>query len=110
MLYSQAFIHTLFEVPKDAETPSHIYLLRASYIYPVAAGLYSLLPLGHAATAKIKRIIREELNVIGGLELTMPVLNPAELWKKTNRYYDIGEELVRLKDRKDREFVLAMTH
>jgi len=110
MRYSQAFIHTLFEVPKEAETPSHIYLLRGSYIYPVAAGLYSLLPLGHRVTEKIKDIMREELDGIGGLELTMPVLNPAELWKKTRRYFDIGEELIRFKDRRDRDFVLAMTH
>ncbi len=110
MRYSQAFIHTLFEAPKEAETPSHIYLLRGSYIHPVAAGLYSLLPLGHRVTAKIRTIIREELDAIGGLELTMPVLNPAELWKKTRRYFDIGEELIRFKDRRDREFVLAMTH
>ncbi|MFZ2445881.1 MAG: proline--tRNA ligase [Syntrophobacteraceae bacterium] len=110
MRYSQAFIHTLFEVPKEAETPSHIFLLRGSYICPVAAGLYSLLPLGHRSAEKIKRIIREELDAIGGLELTMPVVNPAELWKKTGRYFDIGDELIRFKDRRDREFVLAMTH
>ncbi len=110
MRYSQAFIHTLFEVPKEAETPSHIYLLRGSYINPIAAGVYSLLPLGHRVVEKIKSIIREELDGIGGLELTMPVLNPAELWKKTRRYFDIGEELIRFKDRRDREFVLAMTH
>lgn len=110
MRYSQCFIHTLFDVPKEAETPSHIFLLRASYIHPVAAGLYSLLPLGHRVAEKIKNILREELDAIGGLELTMPVLNPAELWKTTKRYYDIGDELFRLKDRKDRDFVLAMTH
>ncbi|MHC1729349.1 MAG: proline--tRNA ligase [Syntrophobacteraceae bacterium] len=110
MRYSQAFIHTLFEAPKEAETPSHIYLLRGACIHPLAAGLYSLLPLGHRVTARIRAIIREELNAIGGLELTMPVVNPAELWKKTRRYFDIGEELIRFKDRRDREFVLAMTH
>jgi len=110
MRYSGFFIHTLFEVPKEAETPSHVLLLRGSYILPVAAGIYSLLPLGHRVTENIKDIMREELNAIGGLEITMPVLNPAELWKKTNRYYDIGQELFRLKDRKERDFVLAMTH
>jgi prolyl-tRNA synthetase len=110
MRYSSYFIHTLFEVPKEAETPSHIFLLRGCYIYPVAAGVYSLLPLGHRVAEKIKNIIREELNGIAGIEITMPVLNPAELWKKTKRYYDIGAELIRLKDRKDREFVLAMTN
>ncbi len=110
MRYSQAFIHTLFDTPKEAETASHVLLLRGSYIYPVAAGLYSLLPLGHRVKKKIEQIIREELNAVSGLELTMPVVNPAELWKKTGRYFDIGEELVRFKDRRDREFVLAMTH
>ena len=110
MRYSQAFIHTLFEAPKEAETPSHIFLLRGSYVYPLAAGLYSLLPLGLRAAEKIKRIIREELDAIGGLEVTMPVVNPAEIWKKTGRYFSIGDELIRFKDRRDREFVLAMTH
>ncbi len=110
MRYSQAFIHTLFEAPKEAETPSHVFLLRGSYVYPLAAGLYSLLPLGHRSAEKIKRIIREELDAIGGLEVTMPVVNPAELWKKTGRYFNIGDELIRFKDRREREFVLAMTH
>ncbi|MDR3569848.1 MAG: proline--tRNA ligase [Syntrophobacteraceae bacterium] len=110
MRYSQAFIHTLFEAPKEAETPSHIFLLRGSYVYPLAAGLYSLLPLGHRAAEKIKRIVREELDAIGGLEVTMPVVNPAEIWKKTGRYFNIGDELIRFKDRREREFVLAMTH
>lgn len=110
MRYTNCFIHTLYEVPKEAETPSHILLLRASYIYPVAAGVYTLLPLGHRVAEKIKTILREELNAIGGNEMTMPVLNPSELWKKSRRYYDIGQELFRIKDRKEREFVLAMTH
>ncbi len=110
MRYSSYFIHTLFETPKEAETPSHILLLRGSFIYPVAAGVYSLLPLGHRAAEKVKNIIREELNAIDGIEITMPVLNPAELWKRTKRYFDIGQELIRFKDRKDRDFVLAMTN
>jgi prolyl-tRNA synthetase len=110
MRCSSYFIHTLFETPKEAETPSHILLLRGSYIYPVAAGVYSLLPLGHRVAEKIKNIMREELDAIAGIEITMPVLNPAELWKKTKRYYDIGAELIRFKDRKERDFVLAMTN
>lgn len=110
MRFSNFFVHTLFEVPKEAETPSHILLLRGSYIHPVAAGIYSLLPLGHRVAENVKRIIREELDAIGGMEVTMPVLNPAELWKKTGRYFDIGQELFRIKDRKERDFVLAMTH
>src|SRR5208337_4568932 len=87
MRYSQAFIHTIFDSPKEAETASHIFLLRGSYIYPVAAGIYSLLPLGDRVAKKIKQIMRDELNSIGGLEITMPVVNPAELWKKTRRYF-----------------------
>lgn len=110
MRFSKYFIHTLFEVPKEAEIPSHILLLRGSYIHPVAAGIYSLLPLGHRVAEKVKNIMRQELNAIGGMEVTMPVLNPAELWKRTKRYFDIGAELFRIKDRKDRDFVLAMTH
>lgn len=110
MRFSKYFIHTLFEVPKEAEIPSHVLLLRGSYIHPVAAGIYSLLPLGHRVAEKVKRIQRRELDAIGGMEVTMPVLNPAELWKRTRRYYDIGAELFRIKDRKDRDFVLAMTH
>jgi prolyl-tRNA synthetase len=110
MRYSQAFIHTIFEAPREAETASHVFLLRGSYIYPLAAGIYSLLPLGNRVTSKIRRIIREELDAIAGVELTMPVINPVELWKKTGRYFDIGDELIRFKDRRDREFVLAMTH
>jgi len=110
MRYSRSFIHTQYEVPKEAETPSHIFLLRGSYIYPAAAGIYSLLPLGHRVAEKVKRIIREEMDGIDGLEVTMPVLNPAELWKATKRYFDIGQELFRIRDRRQREFVLAMTH
>lgn len=110
MRYSRSFIHTQYEVPKEAETPSHILLLRGSYIYPAAAGIYSLLPLGHRVAEKVKKIIREEMDGIDGLEVTMPVLNPAELWKATKRYFDIGPELFRIRDRRQREFVLAMTH
>ncbi|SFM81251.1 proline--tRNA ligase [Thermodesulforhabdus norvegica] len=110
MRYTRAFIHTFYETPKEAETPSHIFLLRGSYIYPVAAGIYTLLPLGHRVAEKIKKILREEMDGIEGQEVTMPVVNPAELWKKTKRYYDIGPELFRFHDRKNREFVLAMTH
>ena len=110
MRYSKYFVHTLYEAPKEAETPSHILLLRGSYISSAASGIYSLLPLGHRVAEKVKRIIREEMDGIGGIEVTLPVLNPAELWKQTGRYDDIGPELFRIKDRKDRELVLAMTH
>ena len=97
MRYSNYFVHTLFEVPKEAEIPSHILLLRGSYIHPVAAGIYSLLPLGHRVAEKVKNILREELNGIGGMEVTMPVLNPAELWKKTNAISTSGRSSFALK-------------
>ncbi len=110
MRYSNYFIHTLHEVPKEAEIPSHILLLRGSYIYPTATGIYSILPLGHRVLEKIKDIIRQEMNGIDGIEITMPIMNPNDIWKLSGRYYDIGPELFRLRDRKGREFVLAMTH
>ena len=110
MKFSRAFIHTLYEVPREAEVISHILLLRGSFIYPVAAGIYALLPLGHKVVQKINTVVRQEMNAVDGVELTMPVLNPAELWKETKRYFNIGGELIRLRDRKQRDFVLAMTH
>lgn len=110
MRRSSSFIYTLYEAPKEAEAASHIFLLRGSYISTVSSGLYSLLPLGFRVYKKIWRIIQEEMDGIGCQEVHMPVLNPAEFWKKTHRYYDIGDELFRIKDRRDREFVLAMTH
>lgn len=110
MRRSQLFCTTLRQAPADVEMASHQFLLRAAYIQPLAAGVYSLLPLGFRVAAKIETILREEMDGIGGQELTMPVVHPAELWQETGRWYEIGPEMVRFKDRGQRDMVLAMTH
>jgi prolyl-tRNA synthetase len=104
------FGRTLREAPGDVEIISHKLMLRAGMIRPLGSGLFSLLPLGYRVIKKIEAIIREEMDAIGGQELLMPVVHPADIWKESGRYYKIGEELTRFKDRADREMVLAMTH
>lgn len=98
------------EKPRDAETISHIFLIRGGYCRPVSAGIYSLLPLGRRITAKIEAIIREEMNAIEGQEVLMPLVQPAELWAESGRLESISSELLRFKDRNDKPMVLAMTH
>lgn len=98
------------EDPKDAKITSHKFLIRGGYIRPVSAGVYSLLPLGKKIAEKIEKIIREEMNSIHGQEILMPVSLPAELWKESGRYEQIHDELLRFKDRNDKEMLLAMTH
>ena len=110
MRLSTLFFTTLRDDPADAEMPSHRLLLRAGYVRQLGAGLYSLLPLGFRVTKRVEQVIREEMNAIGGQEMEMPVVHPAELWKDSGRYDKIGPELVRFKDRGDRDMVLAMTH
>lgn len=110
MRMSQLFGHTLRETPSGADTEGHALLLRAGYLRRIGAGIYSLLPLGYRVQRKIEAIIREEIDRIGGQELLMPVVNPAELWQNTGRYYEIGDELTRFEDRVGRQMVLAMTH
>src|SRR5512135_1221090 len=110
MRYSHLFIPTLKEAPADAEAVSHKLMVRAGYVRQLAAGLYIYLPLGQRVMAKINQIIREEMNAIGGQEVTMPVLNPAEVWQQTGRWDAIGDEMFRLKDRSGRDMCLAMTH
>lgn len=110
MRMSQSFGTTLREAPGDVEVVSHQLLLRAGYVRQLAAGIFSYLPFGHRSMAKIEQIIREEMDAIGGQEITMPVVHPAELWQETGRWYQIGDEMVRLKDRAERDLVLAMTH
>ncbi|MBL8057576.1 MAG: proline--tRNA ligase [Anaerolineales bacterium] len=112
MRQSQLFSTTLREAPSeaDAQAASHRWLLRAGFIRPLGAGIYSLLPLGFRAARKIEAIIRAEMNAIGGQELLMPVMHPADLWKETGRYYQIGDEMGRFRDRVGRDMVLAMTH
>lgn len=110
MRFSKMLIPTLREIPADAESVSHILMLRAGYIRQLAAGLYIYLPLGLRVIKKINKILREEMNAIGAQEITLPALHPAEVWQETNRWYEIGEEMFRLKDRSGRDMCLGMTH
>jgi prolyl-tRNA synthetase len=108
--YSSLLIPTLREEPGEAEIVSHQLMLRAGMIRKLAAGIYTLLPLGLRVLAKVERIIREEMNRAGAQELLMPMVQPAELWQETGRWQQYGKELLRLKDRHDRDFCLGPTH
>ncbi len=110
MKLSRAYIPTQKEIPAGAVIPSHILMLRAGLIRPLAAGVYSYLPLGWRAMKKAMTIIREEMDRIGAQEIQLPVLNPVEIWDETGRNADFGEGMFRLKDRKNRALVLAPTH
>ncbi|HYA86808.1 MAG TPA: proline--tRNA ligase [Nitrospirota bacterium] len=110
MRFSRLFIPTLKEAPAEAEAVSHKLMVRAGFVRQLAAGLYIYLPLGIRVMEKINRIIREEMNAIGGQEVSMPVLNPSEVWQQTGRWDAIGDEMFRLKDRGGRDMCLAMTH
>ena len=108
--FKELFIPTLREDPAEADTRSHKLLLRGGYIRQLAAGIYSLLPLGQRSLLKIIAIVREEMNAIGGQEFLLPALHPADLWRETGRFDDMGEILFRLKDRSQRDLVLGPTH
>jgi prolyl-tRNA synthetase len=110
MRLSQNPISTLKEVPSDAEVISHQLMLRTGMIRRLAAGLYVWLPLGLRTLRKVERIVREEMDRSGALELCMPTLQPAELWKESGRWSKYGPELLRFKDRHDREFLYGPTH
>ena len=110
MRLSQNPISTLKEVPADAEVISHQLMLRTGMIRRLAAGLYVWLPLGLRTLRKVERIVREEMDRAGALELSMPTLQPAELWKESGRWTKYGPELLRFKDRHDREFAYGPTH
>src|SRR5213080_349121 len=105
---SQLFIPTLREDPADAEAVSHKLLVRGGYIRQVSAGVWTYLPLGWRVYRKVEQIVREEMNTIGGQEMLMPLLTPAELWQRSGRYWI--PELFKLHDRAGKEFVLPMTH
>jgi prolyl-tRNA synthetase len=107
---SQLFGQTLREAPSEAEVVSHQLLLRAGFIRQLAAGVFTYLPLAWRSLRKIEDILREEIDAIGGQELKMPVVHPADLWQETGRWYEIGPEMARLKDRQGRDMALAMTH
>ncbi len=110
MRMSQLFSQTLRDAPAEAEMPSHQLLVRAGFIRQLAAGIYTAMPLARRALSKIENIIRQEMDAIGGQEITMPVVHPAEIWQETGRWYQIGSEMGRFKDKNGREMVLAMTH
>ena len=109
MRWSQAFIPTLRDTPTDAEAVSHQLLVRGGFIRQLAAGSYTMLPLGQRVRLKVGEIIREEMNAIGGQELMLPTIHPAEIWKKSGRYELMGDNLFRLEDRKGADLVLGMT-
>ena len=110
MRASQFFISTLKEAPAEAELPSHRLMLRAGLIRRVASGLYSWMPLGLRILKKVEAIVRDEMDRAGALELLMPAVQPAELWEESGRWAFYGKELLRVKDRHDREFCIGPTH
>jgi prolyl-tRNA synthetase len=110
MRLSHLFFTTLRDDPADIEMPSHRLLVRAGYVRQLGSGIYSLLPLGKRVNDRVEQVIREEQNAIGGQEIEMPVVHPADIWRASGRYDAIGPELTRFKDRNGRDMVLAMTH
>jgi prolyl-tRNA synthetase len=110
MRMSHLFGRTLREAPGDVELLSNQLMVRAGMIRPLGAGIFSLLPLGWRIVRKVEQIIREEMDAIGGQELLMPVVHPADIWRESGRYDSVGPEMARFKDRADRDMVLAMTH
>jgi prolyl-tRNA synthetase len=109
MKASQFFISTLKEAPADAEVVSHKLMMRAGMIKKLGAGIYSLMPLGLRVVRKVEAIVREEMNRAGAVELSMPVVQPAELWAETGRFEKMGPEMLRIKDRHGRDFVIQPT-
>src|SRR3990167_4295810 len=110
MRWSLAYIPTLRETPAEAEIASHRLMLRAGLIRRLSAGTYSYLPLGFRSLHKVIRSGREEMTRAGALEVLLPALQPAELWKRSGRYEKMGPEMVRFKDRHGKEMVLGPTH
>jgi prolyl-tRNA synthetase len=109
MKASSTFISTLKEAPSDAEVVSHQLMMRAGFIKRLGAGIYNYMPMGLRVIRKVEGIIREEMNRSGAVELLMPVVQPAELWMETGRFQAYGAELLRVKDRHDRDFVIQPT-
>ena len=110
MYFSKLLIPTLKESPADAEVASHKLMVRAGMIRQLAAGIYSILPLGLRVLKKVEAIIREEMDQVGGQEVFLPSIQPAELWQESKRWDFYGKELLRFKDRHDREFCYGPTH
>jgi prolyl-tRNA synthetase len=110
MKLRQLFGQTLRDAPAEAEVISHSLLMRAGFIRPLGAGIFSYLHLAKRSMQKIEAILRQEMDAIGGQEISLPVVQPANLWKETGRWYQIGSEMGRFIDRNERDMVLAMTH
>src|ERR1700754_1540637 len=110
MKASRFFIGTLKEAPADAEIVSHKLMMRAGMIRRVAGGIYDYMPIGLRSVRKVEAIVREEMDRAGAMELLMPAVQPAELWQESGRWEQYGPELLRLKDRHERDFVIGPTH
>ena len=110
MRTTQYLISTLKETPADAVVISHQLMLRAGLIRRLASGLYTWLPLGLRVLRKAEAVVREEMNNAGALEVLMPAIQPAELWQESGRWEEYGPELLRLRDRHQREFCVGPTH
>ena len=110
MRLSNFFIPTLRDTPKDAQIVSHRYMLRAGMIQQASAGIYSWLPLGYRVLRKIEGIVREEQDAAGAQEILMPTIQPAELWRESGRYEDYGKEMLRIRDRHDRDMLYGPTN
>ncbi|MFZ8939558.1 MAG: aminoacyl--tRNA ligase-related protein, partial [Burkholderiaceae bacterium] len=109
MKASQFLISTLKEAPADAEVVSHRLMLRAGMIKRLGSGIYTFMPMGWRVVQKVAAIVRQEMNRAGAIELSMPVVQPAELWQETGRFQKMGPELLRLQDRHGRDFVIQPT-
>ncbi len=110
MRYSQYLLPTLKEIPSEADVPSHQLMFRAGMIRKLASGIYSYFPLGLRAIRKVEAIIREEMNRAGAIEVLLPFVQPAEIWQESHRWEEYGKELVRFKDRHNRDYCLGPTH
>src|SRR5689334_24011788 len=109
MRVSQFFLSTLKEAPSEAEVVSHKLMLRAGLIRRLTSGIYTWMPLGLRVLRKVEEVVRQEMNRSGAIELLMPVVQPAELWQESGRWQEYGPELLRFKDRHERDFVIQPT-
>ncbi|MGH3367098.1 MAG: proline--tRNA ligase, partial [Nocardioidaceae bacterium] len=107
---STLFLRTLREDPADAEVPSHRLLVRAGYIRRAAPGIYSWLPLGYRVLRNVERVVREEMDAMGAQEVHFPALLPREPYEATGRWTDYGDNIFRLRDRREADYLLAPTH
>src|ERR1700747_2294002 len=110
MRLSQYFLPFLREIPKEAEIVSHRLMLRAGMVRQEAAGIYAFLPLGMRVLKKVCRIVREEQDRSGAIEMLMPTIQSADLWRESGRYEDYGKEMLRIKDRHDRDMLYGPTN